>query len=89
MEVYGDREHIIFGCEKKKADDTLVIAAIQQEQANRGSQLTQNLALANLGLLFLILLPFDFKFVVQFFVILQSAIHIENFRTINYTCYEI
>ena len=39
-----------FACEKKKADDALVIAAIQQERTNRDSQLTQNLVLANLGL---------------------------------------
>ena len=39
-----------FTCEKKKADDALVIAAIKQGRANRDSQLTKNLALANLGL---------------------------------------
>ena len=39
-----------FACEKKKSDDALVIAAIKQERANRDSQLTKNMALANLGL---------------------------------------
>ena len=47
--LWGPETHK-FACEKKKSDDTLVIAAIKQERANRDSQLTKNLALANLGL---------------------------------------
>ena len=47
--LWGPATHSC-ACEKKKADDALVIAAIKQERPNRYLQLTRNLGLANLGL---------------------------------------